>query len=217
MRTIIVEDWALFRGLLAKACATEFGCAIVGEAPDGLAGKALVESLRPELLITDINMPGCTGIELARYCRTVSPATKILMTSSYSGDYTLSTIDPALIDGFVDKNTGLIAKFGCAIEAIRAGRRYFCPESVEGKLGVRINVDDTRLLTEREQAILSLIGDGLSDAEIAAKLGISAKTSETHRTRIMRKLRIAGSAKLSVFAVRNGLAIPPGDGKSECR
>jgi DNA-binding NarL/FixJ family response regulator len=207
MRTIILEDCALFRGLLIKACESDLGCRVVGEADDGLAGKALIEAQRPELLISDLNMPGCHGVEVARHCRECSPGTRILLMSSHSDDFAIGLIDPSLVDGFVAKNTEAVEAFRDAVKMMRAGKRFFSPASLEHKLGRLVTAGDPLLIpTEREFAALSLIGEGLSDEEVAERLEISVNTARTHRGRIMRKLKIEGSTKLSVFALRHGLA-----------
>jgi DNA-binding NarL/FixJ family response regulator len=207
MRTIVLEDNTLVCDLLIHACETDLNCTVVGSAHDGTRGKELVEKLRPELLITDMNMPGCSGIDVARFCREHSPSTRILMISSHGGDFVLSRIDPDTIDGFIDKNTQVVATLKRAVDAMRRGERFFSPASVQHQLGkAPVDQDPSHVLTNQELLVLSLIGEALSNDEIANRLGITPKTVATHRGKILRKLRIPGSPKLTYFALKNGFS-----------
>ena len=127
------------------------------------------------------------------------------MLSSHCDDYTLFRVERSGAQAFVDKNTQSLESLRKAFEALSRGQTYFSPAYEEAKRARATNSNSfIKILSERECAILSLIGASLSDEEIAMRLDISPATAQTHRSHIMRKLGIQGSAKLIQFALQHG-------------
>jgi DNA-binding NarL/FixJ family response regulator len=135
---------------------------------------------------------------------------RTLVISSYFDEYTLSRIEHAAVQGFIDKSTNTVGELSVAISAIDAGSTYFPMPFTEARRAHSRNpVAFDKVLTDREQTILSLVGEPLSDAEIASKLKLSPETVEKHRFNIMRKLGLTSRAESARFARRCGLTPPP--------
>ena len=114
-------------------------------------------------------------------------------------------VEKANVHGFVDKRENVIAVVGEALRALAAGATYFSPAFENVRKARRADPHSfDKVLTESEQRILCLIGEGLADEEIGRQLEISPRTVQTHRHNILRKLRIAGTPKLIAFAMRHG-------------
>ena len=147
--------------------------------------------------------------ELLRQLRRKRALLKALLISSYFDEYTLCRIERAAVQGFIDKSTNTVVELGAAIKAIEDGSTYFPSMFTEARrahVGNPLAFD--KVLTDREQTILGLIGEPLSDAEIAAQLKLSPETVEKHRFNIMRKLGLGTRAESARFARRCGLTRP---------
>jgi len=209
MKIAIVEDERLFRDVLRKACATHLGHEIVGEAGSGREALTVVPAALPDLLVLDIHLPDMDGLDVLRILRRKRALLKVLLISSYFDDYTLCRIEQAGVQGFIDKSTNTVAELGLAIAAIEGGSTYFPSPFTEARRAHSRNpFAFDKILTDREQTILSLVGEPLSDAEIAAQLSLSPETVEKHRFNIMRKLGLRSRAESARFARRCGLTRP---------
>jgi DNA-binding NarL/FixJ family response regulator len=209
MKIAIVEDERLFRDVLRKACETDFGQEIVGEAGSGREALAVVPETVPDLLVLDINLPDMDGLDLLKQLRRKRALLKALLISSYLDEYTLCRIERASVQGFIDKSTNTVAEMGLAIRAIEGGARYFPGRFTEARRAYSRNpFAFDKILTNREQTILSLVGEPMSDAEIALQLNLSPETVEKHRFNIMRKLGLRSRAESARFARRCGLTRP---------
>jgi DNA-binding NarL/FixJ family response regulator len=209
MKIAIVEDERLFRDALRKACASDLGHEVVGEAGTGREALVVVPAVIPDLVVIDINLPDMDGLELLRQLRRKRALLKALLISSYFDEYTLCRIERAAVQGFIDKSTNTVVELGAAIKAIEDGSTYFPSMFTEARrahVGNPLAFD--KVLTDREQTILGLIGEPLSDAEIAAQLKLSPETVEKHRFNIMRKLGLGTRAESARFARRCGLTRP---------
>jgi DNA-binding NarL/FixJ family response regulator len=210
MKIAIVEDERLFRDVLRKACTADLGHDVVGEAGTGREALRVVPEVLPDLLILDIHLPDMDGFEVLRVLRRKRALIKTLIISSYFDDYTLCRIEHAAVQGFIDKSVNTVGELSGAISAIDGGKTYFPRPFTEARRAHSRNpVAFDKVLTDREQTILSLVGEPLSDAEIAVKLGLSPETVEKHRFNIMRKLGLASRAESARFARRCGLTPPP--------
>jgi DNA-binding NarL/FixJ family response regulator len=210
MKIAIVEDERLFRDILRKACVADLGHEVVGEAGTGREALAMVPASMPDLLILDIHLPDMDGLDVLRTVRRKRALIRTLVISAYFDEYTLGRIERAAVQGFIDKSTNTIAELNLAIAAIEGGSTYFPVPFMEARRAHTRNPDAfDKVLTDREQTILSLVGEPLSDAEIAARLQLSPETVEKHRFNIMRKLGLHSRAEAARFARRCGLTRPP--------
>jgi DNA-binding NarL/FixJ family response regulator len=210
MKIAIVEDERLFRDVLRNACAAELGHEVVGEAGTGREALEVVPAALPELLILDIHLPDMDGFEVLRILRHKRALLKALVISSYFDEYMLCRIEHASVQGFIDKSTNTVSELSLAIAAIERGSTYFPRPFTEARRAHSRNpVAFDKVLTDREQTILSLVGEPLSDAEIAIQLNLSPGTVEKHRFNIMRKLGLHSRAESARFARRCGLTRLP--------
>jgi DNA-binding NarL/FixJ family response regulator len=210
MKIVIVEDERLFRDVLRKACTADLGHEVVGEAGTGKEALSVVPSALPDLLVLDIHLPDMDGLEVLRSLRRKRALIKTLVISSYFDEYTLCRIEQASVQGFIDKSTNTVAELSLAITAIEGGSTYFPKPFKEARRAHSRNpVAFDKVLTDREQTILGLVGEPLSDAEIAEQLRLSPETVEKHRFNIMRKLGFRSRAESARFARRCGLTPPP--------
>lgn len=213
VKLVIVEDHLMFREVLRKLCETEFHFAVVGEASSGTEAVRIINATRPDIVILDLNLPDGDGFDVLEQIQPALPLTKFLILSSNCSDYTLFRVEKAQVQGFVDKSTQSVTMLRDALNAIRSGRCYFSQAYLEAKTERRRDTNSyIKILTDREREVLALIGQSMTDQEIADKLGISWKTSETHRGMIIRKLGIPTTPKLIRFAIEIGLTrlpLPP--------
>lgn len=188
---------------------TEPELSIVGEAQDGAGALALVEELSPDIVILDLAMPGLDGLELLRRLRARQPGTRtIVLTMHASPEYVLRAIRDGA-HGYLLKESAahdLLA----AIRAVRAGGHYYSAPvqallSQVVREGDSIPVRPLDRLTEREREVLREIAAGYSTKQVAARLGIGVRTVESHRASLMRKLDLHSVARLTQFALREGL------------
>ncbi len=210
MKIAIVEDERLFRDVLRKVCAADLGHEVVGEAGSGREALQVVPAVLPDLLILDIHLPDMDGFEVLRSLRRKRALLRTLVISSYFDEYMLCRIEHADVQGFIDKSTNTVSELSLAITAIERGSTYFPRPFAEARRAhIRNPIAYDKVLTDREQMILSLVGEPLSDAEIAAQLKLSPGTVEKHRFNIMRKLGLRSRAESARFARRCGLTRPP--------
>ncbi len=210
MTVLVVEDFAIYRSVLRQVCLSECKASRVLEAPDLLTARAALATEAIDLVLLDLDLPDGSGFDLIdeQLKRTTRP--KIIVVSAHCEDYTMLRVERLGLEGFVDKRNGGVVVLTEAVAALRAGRRYHSPYLLERKQAMR---DDpacfTKVLSEWEIQILSLIGLSLDDAEIGKQLGLSAATVQMHRSQIMRKLDVSGTPKLIRYALEKGIASWP--------
>ncbi len=207
-RVLLADDHTLVRQGL-KALLEREGFAVVGEASNGQEAIRLAPNIRPDIAILDISMPILNGLDAARELQKASRSTKSILLTQHDEDQYVIEALRAGVRGYVLKNqasTDLIH----AIQQVCRGEIYLSP-SISGTI-VTAFLSKTSVqtdpLTSRERQVLQLVGEGKSSKEIAVLLGISIKTTESHRTRLMRKLDIHELASLVRYAIRRGLVQP---------
>jgi two-component system response regulator NreC len=208
IRIVLADNHALVRQGL-KALLEREGFEVTGEAADGQEVVHLVPKLRPDIAILDISMPLLNGLDAARELKKSSPKTRIVLLTRHDEDQYVTESLRAGVKGYVLKSqaaTDLVR----AIQEVYGGGIYLSPEI--SRAVVEAYLSKTELpsdpLTMRERQVLQLVGEGKSTKEVAAVLGISTKTAESHRTRLMQKLDIHETASLVRYAIRRGLIQP---------
>jgi DNA-binding NarL/FixJ family response regulator len=192
------------------------GFEVVGEAGDGEAAVQLVEQSRPDVLLTDLVMPGVDGIEAIRRLRAAGSTVGILVLTSFSGAEQVIPAIQAGADGYMLKDAGPAALDG-AIRAVVRGEPLLAPEAAAAVMAkvageaspaaAPVHPDLDRL-TAREREVLAALGRGLSNRQLAAELYVSEKTVKTHVSNLLAKLRLSDRTQAALFAVRVGLADP---------
>jgi DNA-binding NarL/FixJ family response regulator len=207
LRFLLCDDHSLFREGLAALMERRDDWQVVGQAADGEEAVRLAARLRPDLVLLDVAMPGMNGIETASAIRAVSPHSAILALSMYGDAHYLQSMLKAGAVGYLLKNQAS-AELEKAIDTVQCGHIFISPALHTG--GERSSAPELELakLTPRERAVLRSLAQSRKMREIAEEMGISVKTVETHRKRIMSKLEIDNLPGLVRFAIRSGL-IPP--------
>ncbi len=207
LRLLVAEDHALVREGTRNILNAEPDMEVVGEAADGEEAVALATKCRPDVAILDIEMPKMDGIEAARRIRVASPNTAILALTAYDDDAYIVGVLEAGAAGYVLKN----APSSTLLEAVRAaaaGESVLSPEiqrRVVGILARRRKGEATQAqLSERELEVLRLAAQGLANKEIAADLGLSPRTVQSHLRHILNKLSVASRVEAVVLAIRSG-------------
>ena len=213
MRIVLIEDHLIIREAVRRACTQEFGHEVVAESELGATGVQLASRFKPDVVLLDLGLPDMDGFAVAAVILKALPATRVLVLSGSLDDYTVFRVEKAGVHGFIDKGTNTVAQVRDALDALSAGKTYYSPAFSTARLARRNDpASFEKVLSESEQEILSLIGEGLTDEEIGLRLGISPATSQTHRSNILKKLHIKGTPKLVAFAVRHGFTRLPGRG-----
>ncbi|HVK67236.1 MAG TPA: response regulator transcription factor [Polyangium sp.] len=209
IRVYLIDDHPVLREGFAKALEAEPGMTVVGQA--GTAADALreVQSIKPEVVLVDLNIPDRDGIELLAALRVQVPSAKLLVLSCYDDEFRVAEALRAGAQGYLVKTSELaevidgirrIASGGAPLSQRIAGAvvRAMRKPAPEGTGGLDA-------LTPRERQVLRLLAAGISTRETAARLTISPKTVETHRVRIYAKLGCKSAVELTRIAVRTGL------------
>jgi len=209
-RILVVEDQQLFLELLVGLCERDFGCEVVATAGNGADAIRLVREHLPDIVLLDLNLPDMDGIDVAAQLLADDREHKILALSSQIDDYTLHRVISSGIQGYVDKNQQSLEVLKTAIQTVVAGGVYFTPIVQDVRRAHRRDpVAFPKILSDREQELLSLLGRGLNDQEAAAKLGVKPQTIHSHRRNILHKLNLSGTKQLVRYALDHGFVRPP--------
>jgi two-component system response regulator NreC len=207
LRVLLADDHQTLREGL-KALLERQGLQVVAEASDGREAVDAARKLHPDVVVLDVAMPVLNGIEAAREIADVSPQTVvILLTALADARFAVDALR-AGVRGFVDKSQGADELLR-AIREVWEGGLYLGPGASQAVVDACMASDAQRgdRLTPREQQVVRLVAEGKSTREIADGLGISIKTAEFHRARIMEKLDIHTTAGLVRYAIREGMII----------
>ena len=210
-RVLLADDHTLIRAGLRLVVDRQPEFSVVGEAADGRQAVALAQSLKPDIVVMDIGMPELNGIEACRQIRESLPETQVVMLSMHSDEgYVLRALK-AGARAYLLKDSAE-ADLARAIRAASDGKSFF--SHAVGKVLLedymrtlqRTGAEDSyELLSGREREILQLVAEGKSSKEIANLLNLSVHTVETHRARVMQKLKLRGVPELTLYAVRKGI------------
>lgn len=207
-RVLLADDHQIVRQGL-RALLEKAGHSVVGEAADGREACELAQKLQPSIAVLDLGMPLLNGLDAIGEIRRVSPATLTILLTMYTDrPYVLRALQ-AGAKGYVLK-TQAADDLVRAIREVWGGAVYLSPGVAVGLVDAYLSKNEQlkEPLTARERQILQLIAEGKTTKAIAAMLGITFKTAESHRNRIMKKLDIHQTAGLVRYAIRRGLIRP---------
>src|SRR5882724_1001682 len=202
---LLADDHVIFRqGLRALIERAEMR--VIGEASDGQEALRIARERHPDVAVLDIAMPHLNGLETARRLREAVPQTKIVLLTVHNEDpYVLEALQAGVV-GYVLKTQAAVDLVQ-AIRAVLQGAMYVSPQVTRAVVQAYLTKTDLPPdpMTSREREILQRIAEGQTTKEIAWHLGLSVKTVESHRIRLMRKLHIHETATLVRYAIRRGL------------
>jgi DNA-binding NarL/FixJ family response regulator len=208
LEILLADDHAVVRQGL-RALLERAGFRVVGEAGDGQEAIRLAEEFHPDVAVLDVAMPILNGIDAARGITKVSPRTKTILLTMY-------TQDRNVLEGLRTGVRGVVVKSKAfdellrAIQAVCKGDTYLSPDVSNLVVGAYLTNSPEQVmpLRDRERQVLQLVAEGKTSKEIATILGISVKTAESHRSKIMERLDIHDTAGLVRYAIRQGLIQP---------
>ncbi|GAB2583388.1 response regulator transcription factor [Streptomyces capparidis] len=218
IRVLIADDQAMVREGFSVLLNAQPGIEVVGEAVDGLDAVAKAEQLRPDVVLMDVRMPNLDGIEATRRLagRPGDQVRVLVLTTFDLDDYVYEALR-AGASGFLLKDASA-RQLAEAVRVVAAGEALLAPAVTKrliaefSRLGTPRGPRRQRLeeLTERETEVLALIAQGLSNAEIAARLVVAEQTVKTHVSRILVKLGLRDRTQAAVYAYEAGLVTPGG-------
>ena len=215
IRIVLVEDHSILREGLKALILMESDFDIVGEFGSAEKSLAGIAELQPDIVITDLALPGRSGIELLADVKRLSPRTrKVVLTAHENEEYIRAALN-AGADGYVLKDANS-CELMLGIRTVSVGQQFLCKavasKILSGYLSGHVSSDQlasspsaTQSITGREREVLTRIALGNSNKLIARELGVSPKTVEKHRSNLMRKLQLHNAAAITMFAIRNGM------------
>lgn len=198
IRLLIADDQALVRGALGALLELEGDLAVAGMASDGAEAVRLAEQLRPDVCLMDIQMPGMDGVEATRRIREASPATRVLVVTTFARPGYLRSALDAGASGFIVKDTPA-EQLADAVRRVHAGLRVLDPVLAEDSL-----FEGANPLSDRERQVLRLAADGRPAAAIAAEVFLSAGTVRNHLSAAIGKTGAANRAQAVRIASDKG-------------
>jgi DNA-binding NarL/FixJ family response regulator len=204
IRVILVDDHALVREGVSRLLEEEPDMRVVGSFAEGNAAVRFAARDEPDVAILDVAMPHTSGIDVARRLRAVSPKTQLLMLSMHAKVEYVHQALWAGANGYVLKESAgdeVVA----AVRAVSAGKRYLSEKISPRALEELFSEDPLERLSAREMEVLKLVVEGNSSNQMATLLGLSPKSIDTYRSRLMTKLDVANLPGLVKFAIRRGL------------
>jgi DNA-binding NarL/FixJ family response regulator len=212
---VIIEDQTAIRELVSDMLQAKGKFKVVGSSAIGAEGVELALKLKPDILILDILLPDISGVEVLHRLRNAIPGLSVLVFSGKSERQLARGLVKEGVRGFVNKNSPL-AELRKAMDAIEAGQNWFSEEFNQALLtalkNTESNIDQMAdALTDREREVAVLLAKSHTSKEVAARLNISTKTAENHRTNLMRKLGVHDVAGVIRFVIRQGLFDPNGE------
>jgi len=210
IRILLADDHKIVRDGLRTLIGKEAGMEVIGEAENGRKALKMAEKIRPNVVIIDVTMPDMNGIEATKKMVTEVPGVKVIALSMHSDRRFVLGMLEAGASGYLMKDCAFdeLAK---AVRSVSTGQTYLSPSIADVLVKGYLDRVNEKLsvarspLTEREREILQLLAEGRSSKEIAAHIGVSVKTVETHRRNMMQKLNMRSVAELTKYAIREGL------------
>ncbi len=210
VRILIADDHEVVRHGVREMLSSYPGWEVCGEASSGREVVDMVDKLKPDVAVIDLSMPGLNGIDATHQIRRNNPETKVIIFTMHETEALVREVFQAGAFGYVLKSDA-VTHLRAAVETVQEGR-HFCSSKLHEwifmgflRTGKNAPADERKEedLTPRERETIQLLAEGHSNKEVAAILGISVKTVETHRSVIMRKLRLKSFSDLIRYAIRN--------------
>ena len=214
LRIALADDHHLIRSGLKLLLGSNETLSIVGEASDGTSALLLVEQLQPDILLLDLAMPGMDGLECLRELKRRDLPTRVIVLSMFEDENYVLAAMSAGAQGYVQKSA-IDTELFQAIENVAAGRLHLNEKSAKSLLSMLLVERQqvvappmAAVLSPREQEVLRWYAHGFSLREIGEQLGLSVKTVDTYKTRIMEKLGFQKKSELIAYAAKQGLFEP---------
>jgi DNA-binding NarL/FixJ family response regulator len=225
IRVVLADDHRIVRDGLRSLLGHETDMDVVGMASDGLEAVRLARELQPDVLVTDVAMPGLNGLEAIRRIHSEQPAVRLLCLSMHDDSRMVLAVLNAGASGYVLKDSSS-EELATAIRKVVARKVYVSPDLMDVVVdGLRQQQDSAQSkpngqpagadnrpdealtpLTPRERELVQLLSEGYSSNDVAERMHVSIKTVATHREHVMRKLRVGSVAELTRYALREGLS-----------
>jgi DNA-binding NarL/FixJ family response regulator len=210
-RVLLVDDHALVRSGIRSLLDKSSSVTVVGEVGSAHEALAICDRLKPDIVLTDVEMPQLNGISLARQVTSTYPDISVIMVTMHSSQqYVLESLRAGAL-GYVVKDAA-IAELLTAIRTVSAGKRYLSPSLVDFVLTDYVRqangepaASELDKLSAREREVLQLLAEGCTSPQVREILHISVRTADAHRSRIMQKLNIHSIAGLTKFAIMHGI------------
>ncbi len=212
IRVLLADDHTLVRAGIRSLLKGLENVEVVGEAGDGQEAVRLAESLRPDVVLLDVGMPGLNGLDVAARLVTHDASIRVLILSMHtSEEYVLRALRAGCA-GYLLKGSA-VAELEIAVRAVARGETYLSPAVSKHVMDDYVRrtggaTDPIDALTPRQREVLQLVAEGNTSKDIADRLGLSFKTVEAHRAQIMERLGLHDVAGLVRFAMRMGLVRP---------
>ncbi|MBI2165191.1 MAG: response regulator transcription factor [Chloroflexi bacterium] len=207
---LLVDDHAVVRAGVRALLHAEGDFEVVGEASNGRQALEKAAHLRPDIVLMDITLPDISGLEAMAQIKEAVPETRIVVLTMHEDeDYFFRALH-AGASGYVVKGSSSESILA-ALRAVEQGGVFLYPSMAKSLVADYLREGEgqkTASLSAREMEVLRLIGDGLTNKEIASRLGITIATAQTHRTRIMQKLGLHTVAEIIRYGVRKGIIRP---------
>ncbi len=212
IRVYLVDDQAMIRAAVRSLLTQRERIEVVGESGDARRAIEEVATLRPDVVVLDITMPGLSGLDAIASLRKSAPRAKVVMLTHHEGESFVQRAVQEGAEGYLSKDSDP-AELALAIEAVHRGDPYVSPKVASGLLASLRGAEDggpaprSRLetLTPREREVFQLLAVGKSNKEVARDLDISVGTAKKHRENLQRKLQTSSAADLTRLAIREGL------------
>ncbi len=209
IRLMLADDHRMLREGLRRSMSEE-GFDIVGEARDGVEAIALAEKLLPDVILMDVSMPNCDGVEACRQVKARNNPAKIVMLTMHVDKEVLTNAIRAGATGYLIKDCST-SEIADAVRMAAAGDTVLSPQLAKSmldevrRLDEKATTEEERMVTKREEEVLQLIADGCSTPEVAERLYISQKTVKNHLASIYQKLDARDRTQAVLAAVRMGI------------
>ncbi len=211
IRLLIADDHTMVREGLKGIIEKEVGMTVIGEADDGNKTMILAHKLRPHVVVMDVAMPDLNGIEATRRIVKENPNIKVVALSGHVNQHFVREMFAAGASAYILKqNAG--EELIRAIRDVMRGKKYLCSGVARGVVDAYVELSQPMsktpafaVLTAREREVLQMIAEGKSTKEISGDMGVSVKTTETHRRNIMEKIDMHSVAELTKYAIREGI------------